>query len=46
MQKGDIIVRMNDYQGESYDDFVGYMGNQPKHLSTQIVVSREVRATV
>lgn len=42
-QKGDIIVRMNDYQGESYDDFMRYMDNQPKHLSTQIVVSREVK---
>jgi len=40
--KGDLIVRMNDYQGESYDDFMGYMSHQPKHLSTQIVVQREV----
>ena len=35
-------MRMNDYQGETYEDFMAYMGTQPKHLSTQIIVQREV----
>jgi len=43
LQKGDVIVRMNDYSGSTYEDFMAYMGTQPKHLSTQIVVEREVR---
>jgi hypothetical protein len=34
---------MNDYSGESYEDFMAYMQTQPKHLSTQIVVQREVK---
>ena len=41
LQKGDIIVRMNDYSGD-YEELMKYMGTQPKHLSTQIVVEREV----
>jgi len=43
LQKGDVIVRMNDYNGQTYEDFMAYMGTQPKHLSTQIVVEREVK---
>ena len=33
---------MNDYQGQTCEDFTAYMDTLPKHESARIVVHREV----